>query len=204
MEAKFIVFEGITGSGKKTHINLLVERLRAQGVGVMTMAFPNYESQIARLTKNPDLDPYTLSLLFAADRSLQQNRIRALLERGTVVVCDRYSYSNLAYQSAHGVPAEWLAEIEKNIIKPHFVVFIDIPTEVSMHRVEQSSIEDFTKKEILGRLEREKDLTEKIRAAYMRLARDDRETRWYVVDGSKDIRENHEQIWDIVKAELGL
>lgn len=204
MEAKLVAFEGITGSGKKTHIKLLVEKLREQGVGVVTIGFPNYETAIARATKNPDLDPFTRSLLFAADRSLQQSRIKALLARGSVVICDRYSYSNFAYQSARGVPLEWLMDLEKNVIKPHFVILIDIPTAVSMRRVEQSSIEDFTKREILSRLEREKAFMEKIRTTYLQLAKEDKSSKWYVVDGSQGLRENQDQIWTIVSKELGL
>jgi len=204
MKAKLIAFEGITGSGKKTHIRALTERLREQGIGVVTITFPNYETEIARLIKNPELDAYTRSLLFAADRSLQQSRIKALLERGTVVMCDRYSYSNFAYQSARGAPLDWLKEIEKNIIKPDAVILIDIPTAVSMKRVQQSSIEDFTKKEILSRLEREKDFMEKIRATYLKLAKENKESKWYVIDGSQGLKENQRQIWSIVTKELGL
>lgn len=204
MEAKLIVFEGVTGSGKKTHIKYLTDRLRELGIGVVTLSLPNYEEQIARLTKNPDLDPYTRSLLFAADRSMHQGRIKNFLERGTVVICDRYSYSNFAYQAAHGVPLSWLKEIEKNMVKPNVVILIDIPTDVSMKRVEQSSIEDFTKKEIINRLENEKDFLEEIRKTYLKLAKEDKQSKWCVIDGSRELRENQEQIWDIVKKELGL
>lgn len=199
-----VVFEGVTGSGKKTHIKLLMDRLREKGIGVVNISFPNYETPIARLTKNLDLDNFTRSLLFAADRSMQQSRIKALLEQGSVVICDRYSSSNLAYQSVRGVPLGWLMEIEKNAIKPDVVILIDIPTEISMRRVEQSSIEDFTKKEIISRLEREKDFMERIRETYLQLAKADKESKWYIIDGSQELRQNQEQIWNIVKTELGL
>jgi dTMP kinase len=145
-----------------------------------------------------------LSLLYAADRSLYQERIKALLERGTVVISDRYCYSNFAYQSARGIDLEWLQNLEKNIIKPHLVILIDLPIEMSMRRVEQASIEDFTKQEVLGRLERERDFMEKIRDAYLKLARYNKDSKWIVVDGSQDLKVNQEQIWDAVKRELGL
>jgi len=204
MEAKFIVFEGITGSGKKTHIKMLTDRLREQGIGVVNIAFPNYETDIARLTRRPELDPFTISLLHAADRSLQQERIKALLDRGSVVISDRYCYSNFAYQSAHGVDLEWLKEIEKNVIKPHIVILIDLPVEMTMKRVEQSSIEDFTKREVLSRLEREREFMEKIREAYLKLARYNKEAKWFVIDGSQDLKTNQEQIWNAVSKELGI
>ncbi|MGC8812594.1 MAG: dTMP kinase [Candidatus Aenigmatarchaeota archaeon] len=204
MEGMFIVFEGITGSGKKTHIKLLAEKLKEKGKEVTVISFPNYESEIARLTKRADLDAYTQSLLFAADRSLYQERIKALLEKGSIILCDRYCYSNFAYQAAKGLPLEWLVEIEKNTIKPKIVFLIDVPVEISMNRVRQLSIEDFTKKEILERLEREKSFLEKIREIYLSLAVTDKETKWFVINGSEDISVNHEKIWEKVKEELKL
>ena len=204
MQGKFIVFEGITGSGKKTHIKLLADRLKAKGRDVVILSFPDYEEEIARLTKRIDLDPFTQSLLFAADRARHQERIRKFLEEGKVILADRYCYSNFAYQSVKGVPLGWLIEIEKPIIKPDLVILIDVPVEMSVKRVMQSSIEDFTKQEIISRLEREKENLESIRETYLKLAETDKETKWYVIDGSRDINENHEEIWKIVAKEVGL
>jgi len=82
MQGKFIVFEGITGSGKRTHLELLAEKLKQKGKDVVILTFPDYESEIARLTKKADLDPFTQSLLFAADRSRHQERIKKCKEEG--------------------------------------------------------------------------------------------------------------------------
>jgi thymidylate kinase len=79
-----------------------------------------------------------------------------------------------------------------------------VPVEVSVSRVKQLSIEDFTKREIVERLEREKNFLEKIREIYLSLAKTDKETKWYVVDGSQDISVNHEKIWEKIKEELKL
>jgi len=204
MKGKFIVFEGITGSGKKTHINLIAEKLKKAGKEVVTISFPNFETEIAKLTKRSDFDPYTLSLLFAADRSLYQERIKGLLERGSIVLCDRYCYSNFAYQFAKGVPLEWLMEIEKFIIKPEIVFLIDVPIEISMKRVQQMNIEDFTKQEILSRLERNAQLLEKVREVYLVLAKSDKKTKWFVINGAQDLDKIQEEIWNIVKKELKL
>ena len=204
MEGKFIVFEGVTGSGKKTHINLLAEKLKKAGKEVVTISFPNFETEIAKLTKRGDFDPYTLSLLFAADRSLYQERIKGLLERGSIVLCDRYCYSNFAYQFAKGVPLEWLMEIEKFILKPEIVFLIDVPVEISMKRVQQMNIEDFTKQEILSRLEREAQVLEKVREVYLVLAKSDKKAKWFVINGAQDLEKIQEEIWNILKKELKL
>lgn len=202
MVGKLVVFEGITASGKKTHMRLLAERLRNSGFSVTTISFPDYDGDIARLTKRTQFSPFTLALLYAADRSQHQERIKALLEKNEIILCDRYCYSNFAYQSAQGIPLEWLKEIEKNIIKPNLVFFVDIPIEVGIKRVQQASIEDFTKKEIVERLQREREIIEKIRETYLRLSKEDRESKWYIIDGTKDVSETIEEVWKAVKEEL--
>lgn len=202
MRGLFIAFEGITGSGKKTHIKMLAEELQKQKIEVMTISFPNFETEIARLTRRLPFDSYTLSLLYAADRSFYQERINALLERGRVVISDRYCYSNFAYQSARGVPLEWLVGIEKNIIKPDIVFLIDVPIETTVSRVQQASIEDFTKKEMLEKMESQKEMLEKTREKYLEIARSNREAKWFVIDGTKDIADVHEKIWSVVRPEI--
>jgi dTMP kinase len=204
MKGKFIVFEGIKGSGKKTHIRILADRLQKLGIGVVVISFPNFETDVARLTRRSDFDPYTLSLLYAADRMLYQERIKGLIDRGTIVISDRYCYSNFAYQSARGIELEWLESIEKNVIKPSMVILIDVPIEASMKRVQQANIEDFTKKEMLDRMERDRDVTESIRNVYLQLARKNQESKWLVVDGTQELAKNQQQIWDFVSAELGI
>ena len=202
----FIVFEGLTASGKKSQIDLLIERLQRDGRQVVKITFPNYETEIARLTKRADVDSFTQSLIFAADRQHYQSRIKQLLEKNAVILCDRYSYSNFAYQSVKGVPLEWLVGLEKNIIKPEIVFFIDVPISVSFSRVQQSNIEDFTKKEILERLqrERERENLEKIRAAYLYLSKAnfDKQTEWHVLNGESSELMLHQQIWDVVSKKL--
>lgn len=204
MKGLFVVFEGIAGSGKDVQIKMLTERLKNEKKEVTNIAFPNFESDIARLTKRLNLDPYTLSLIYAADRAQHQERIKGLLEKGNIVICDRYCYSNFAYQSVRGIPLDWLMLIERNIIRPHIVFFIDISVDTSIRRIQQANIEDFTKGEILERLRREKENLEKIRTIYQHLARTDLQSKWHIVDGTQDIMKNHELIFNTVKTELQL
>jgi len=202
MRGLFIAFEGITGSGKKTHIKLVTEELLIRKISFTTLSFPDFDNDIARLTKRPQLDPYTLSLLYAADRSFSQERIKNLLENGQVVITDRYCYSNFAYQAAKGLPLEWLMEIEKFIIKPDIVFLIDVPVETTLTRVKQLSLEDFSKREILERIEREKEILEKVREIFLKLGERNKEARWFVIDATKSIREVHEEIWSILQPEI--
>jgi len=202
MRGLFIVFEGITGSGKKTHIQMLAGELQKEKIEITTISFPNFETEIARLIKRLPFDPFTLSLLYAADRTFYQERIKALLERGQVVIADRYCYSNFAYQSARGVPLDWLVEIEKNVLKPDVVILIDVPIETTVNRFQQSNIEEFTKKEIIEKIQSQKEILEKTRENFLEIAKTSKDARWFVIDGTKNITEVHEEIWSIVKPEI--
>jgi dTMP kinase len=202
MKGLLIVLEGLTGSGKKTHIKLLAEKIKTLGKEVTILSFPDYDNPIARLTKRPDLDSYTQSLLFAADRQLHQERIKTLLEKGNIILCDRYCYSNYAYQSVSGLDINWLMQIERNIIKPDLAFLIDVPIETSMKRVQQSNIEDFTKKEILSRLEKQKEILEKVREKFLEIAKENKETEWHVIDGNEAIDEMQHEIWEIIKNKI--
>ncbi|MEM5853312.1 MAG: dTMP kinase [Candidatus Aenigmatarchaeota archaeon] len=202
MKGIFIAFEGITGSGKKTHIKLITQELLMRKIPFTTLSFPDFENDIARLTKRLQLDAFTLSLLYAADRSYSQERIKNLLEAGNVVITDRYCYSNFAYQAARGLPLEWLMEVEKFFIKPDIVFLIDVPVEVTMSRIKQLSLEDFTKREILERIEKEREILEKTREIFLRLAKENKEAKWFVIDATKSIEEVHQEIWSILEPEL--
>ncbi|MEM5773278.1 MAG: dTMP kinase [Candidatus Aenigmatarchaeota archaeon] len=202
MKGIFIAFEGITGSGKKTHIKMITEELLVRKIPFTTLSFPDFDNDIARLTKRLQLDAFTLSLLYAADRSFSQDRIKALLEAGQIVITDRYCYSNFAYQAAKGVPLEWLKEIEKHLIKPDIVFLIDVPVETTLSRVRQLSLEDFSKKEILERIEKEKEILERTRENFLKLAKENREAKWYIIDATKSIQEVHQEIWSILEPEL--
>ena len=124
-----------------------------------------------------------------------------MLADGFVVLCDRYCYSNFAYQSARGVPLEWLFEVEKHVVKPDLVFLIDIPVELSFKRVRQASIDSFLKEGILKRLEKEKEILKKVREIYLQLSKNQ---NWFVIDGTKSIEENSKQILEIVRSKLKL
>ncbi|MEM5766137.1 MAG: dTMP kinase [Candidatus Aenigmatarchaeota archaeon] len=202
MKGIFIAFEGITGSGKKTHIRMITEELLIRKISFTTLSFPDFDNDIAKLTKRLQLDAFTLSLLYAADRSFSQERIKALLEAGQVVITDRYCYSNFAYQAAKGVPLDWLMQIEKYLIKPNIVFLIDVPVETTLSRIKQLSLEDFSKKEIIDRIYKEREILEKTREYFLKFSRENRDAKWYVIDATKSIKEVHEKIWSILEPEI--
>ena len=137
----FIVFEGIDGSGKSTHIKALAEELRSQGYGVLQTSEPSKDrigNFIRRYAERNDsrLTPETEALLFAADRFEHvKTVIEPALRRGRIVISDRYLYSSLAYQGAGGLEVDWIREMNRFAPKPDLGILLDILPEFSLQRV---------------------------------------------------------------------
>jgi dTMP kinase len=108
--APFIAIEGIDGCGKSTVTALVAELLRRQGQTVAVHDFPVYSEPqfgplVARFLRGEfgDLalaEPWFAGMLFAGNRAAVASSLRADLETGHVVLCDRFTYSNVAFQSA--------------------------------------------------------------------------------------------------------
>ena len=137
----FIVFEGIDGSGKSTHIKALAEELRSKGYGVLQTSEPSKDrigNFIRRYAERNDsrLTPETEALLFAADRFEHvKTVIEPALRRGRIVISDRYLYSSLAYQGAGGLEVDWIREMNRFAPKPDLGILLDILPEFSLQRV---------------------------------------------------------------------
>lgn len=143
---RFIVFEGIDGAGKTTHIALLAEWLRAQGRQVAVTAEPT-DSATGRMLRQAlsgavPSTPCARAALFVLDRIRHNtdpgNGIAALLSGGTDVICDRYYYSTLAYQGSETDP-EWVERMNlecPEIRRPDLCIFLDLTPEESLARIE--------------------------------------------------------------------
>lgn len=125
-----IAFEGVDGCGKTTQVALLVERLKEEGYAALGVSFPRYGDAIfgglikrflrGELGEVGSVDPQLVSLLFAGDRGAEAPRLRQALCEDQIVVCDRYFYSNLAYQGAKLETEEGIAEFAKWLRKLEF------------------------------------------------------------------------------------
>lgn len=138
----FIVFEGLDGAGTTTQAKHLVDLYGGSREAVFTWEPTAFATGrvIRELLSGPEqVQPETLALLFAADRSEHLNRpgegIRALLAEGKVVVCDRYLFSSLAYQGALA-DRELVERLNAPFPLPAHLVFIDTPLEEAYRRME--------------------------------------------------------------------
>ena len=136
----FIVVEGLDGSGKTTQAVLLTKRL-SQTQKVFCTAEPS-NGKIGTFIRqsclygDKRLPTEAEALLFAADRIEHiQNEVKPALDEGKLVICDRYSYSSLAYQGSAGLSLDWIKTINARALQPDFAVFIDVPAERVLERL---------------------------------------------------------------------
>lgn len=188
MAGLFISFEGGDGSGKSTQARELATWLESDGYDVVLTREPggtDMGQQIRQLLLHgDDMDPRAEALLFAADRSHHvQSKIRPALERGAVVITDRYLDSSVAYQGA----ARELAMDEVRALSmwavedllPDVTVLVDGSAAVGALRVGEE----------MDRLESEgAAFQERVREQFRELAAGEPE-RFVVVDGERPIEE---------------
>jgi dTMP kinase len=188
----FIVLEGPDGAGKSVQARRLAERLGARGLPVTFTREPGgtpLGEQVRKILLDPADVPRGAiadALLFSASRSqLVPDVIVPALERGDVVICDRYATSTLAYQGyGSGVDREVLRSIQSLVtggLVPDMVVLLDVPVEVGLARRDAGRADELTRFEDASR----HDLAfhERVRDGYRQMAAADPD-RWVVIDGN--------------------
>jgi dTMP kinase len=189
----FIALDGVDGAGNSTHTNLLASWMR-ESLGLKTLLTkePTAGStgQLLReCLKAPSTSNATDALLFAADRTEHvENTIKPSLAKGLAVVTDRYLESSIAYQSAQGLPIEWILNINRYAMKPSLNIILDIEPEKSLLR-KQRLTEKFEEVSFLR----------KVREVFLRRARSE---KYPVVDTSKSVNETQERIRGVVSSFL--
>jgi dTMP kinase len=144
----FVAFEGGDGAGKSTQARLLAESLRTEGHDVVLTREPGgtpAAEAIREVVLTPDfagLDPRAETLLYAASRAEHVSRlVIPALERGAVVITDRYLDSSIAYQGvARGLGADVVGEINlwaTRSLLPHLTVLLDVDAGAGLARVEE-------------------------------------------------------------------
>jgi dTMP kinase len=190
----FIAFEGGEGTGKTTQSQLLKQWLEQEGETVVLSREPGGTDLGQGLRKillgheTGEISPRAEALLYAADRAHHvYSVITPALDRGDVVITDRYFDSSIAYQGAGRVlsPSE-VARISRwatESLFPTLTIVIDQPAEVGLARLESRD-----------RLEAQPlDFHERVRQEFLQIAAEDPE-RYLIVDGTQSIDEIHEEI----------
>jgi dTMP kinase len=177
MRGLLIAFEGLDQSGKQTQAELLRDRLTARGRTSRLLSFPDYATVIGAeigraLRGERPYGPDVMQLLYVANRYEWKQAIVDATEAGTIVVCDRYLASSVAYGEAQGLDAAWLLEIQKYLPRPDVTILLDIPPDVSARR--KSADRD--------KYERDLALLARVRESYLRQAA----PGWVRIDADRD------------------
>jgi dTMP kinase len=155
-----IVFEGVDGTGKTTQLKLLADFLRDKGVDVVETREPTdgtYGRKIRALyTDRSSVTPEQELQLFISDRKEHvDNLINPALERGTVVLTDRYYYSTAAYQGAAGADPESILQANSFAPVPDLVCLLVMDVDNSLRRIQEQrkdQLNDFEQAEQLEKV----------------------------------------------------
>ena len=172
-----IAFEGLDQSGKQTQAGLLRDRLTSGGRSVRLLSCPDDQTAIGTeigrgLRGERDYGPEVMQLLYVANRYERKPEIVREKEAGTILVCDRYLASSIAYGEAHGLDVVWLTDMQKHLPQPDITFLLDIPPDVSARR----------KTEDRDKYERDLSLLARVRDSYLRQA----QAGWVRLDASRD------------------
>jgi len=201
---KLFVVEGVDGAGKSTQIKLLKDFFSKKGYYCEFMHFPRTEAPyfgelIARFLRGEfgslnDVDPYLAAMLYAGDRKDASVVIRNWLNEGKIVLLDRYTYSNIAYQCAklHDLSEQdklmkWIFSLEFKhfaIPEPDLNIFLNVPFSFTEKKLSNARTGD-DRTYLNGTRDIHEDslvFQKKVRDIYLRVAQSD--DRLAVVDCS--------------------
>lgn len=161
----FLVIEGTDGSGKGTQFKILVENLRKRGYDVEIFDFPQYDQDSSYFVKEylngnygtaEEVGPYTASIFFALDRYQAAPKILEALNKGRIVIANRFTGSNMAHQGTKFDQIEerngyflWLDAIEFKMLgipRPDISLVLRVPAETAQQLVDNKAKRDYTDK----------------------------------------------------------
>jgi dTMP kinase len=187
----FICIEGLDASGKTTHARRLVRDLKQRGFKAMYTTEPS-PSEIGKfirtyiLQRKERVPSAVEALLFAVDRVVHlEQRVKPALQKGIIIISDRYVYSSLAYQGAAGLDLNWIEEINRSAVSPDLAIYINVAPEILIKRMK------WRKKSVMEQLQ----IQRKVQQVYLKLVNDGRLVR---VDGNRSINEVARDILTLV------
>lgn len=196
-----IVFEGIEGSGKSTQIEFLADYLTGQGYKVVKTREPGGTAigdairHILLVPDHKEMTAWTEFLLYAASRAQHVKEIiKPALERGEIVLTDRYIESSLAYQGyGRDLDLDKLIDISRLTtggIESDIVILLDFPVEKGIVRATRKGAD---------RLEQESlEFHQKVRQGYLAL-KGKYPAKFFIIDAAQGPHEIRAQIIEIIK-----
>jgi len=191
---KFIVIEGLDGSGKSAQVDLVIDFLKSQGKDVVVTKEPTTDSQAGRkikqaLKKEIIVEPLELQKLYVQDRKEHlENKVIPALKDGKFVVSSRYAFSTFAYGYSDGLNVDELIKMNDNFLLPDLTIIVDVSPDSCVKRIEGRGEE----KELFEQLEKLTKVNEIYKKAPQMFE------NVFMVDGEKSISEVFEEIKNII------
>ncbi|MFP4424243.1 MAG: dTMP kinase [Candidatus Woesearchaeota archaeon] len=214
---RLFVIEGTDGSGKGTQTRKLRERFEKEGHEVETIDFPQYERNSSGLIKEylngtygsaEEVGPYRASIFYACDRYDASFKIRRWLDKGKVVIADRYVSSNMGHQASKiDDPSKrerylkWLDHLEHEIFgipRPTAIIYLHVPAEIGQELVKKKMLRTYIKDDTADIHEKDISHLKKAEKTYNEISE---KFGWIKIECMKegkimDIEEIHEKIWN--------
>ncbi|MFX0060841.1 MAG: dTMP kinase [Candidatus Hermodarchaeota archaeon] len=196
-----IVIEGIDGSGKTTLVQGLFRKLHEENYDVITLKEPsnsewgkkirtlNNSLEVRRQKAREELE------LFILDRkeNVAKNIVPAL-QKGKIIILDRYYFSTIAYQGALGIDPEEIYQLNAFAPRPNGVILLDISSEQGLTRAKKRSEDHLTQ------FERNKAYLSEVRKLLIQIIQ--KEPNKIILDASKSQAEILEKVWQWMKAQF--
>jgi dTMP kinase len=201
-----ITFEGGEGGGKTTQVVRLRDKLIAAGRDVVLLREPGgtvISEQIRKVVlsaKNAGISYTTEVLLFQAARAqIYREIVLPSLDAGKVVVMDRSRDSSVVYQGiVRGFGKELIDQLNNISTKdtyPDLTILLDVDPKIGLRRQDEAGGNNRFEMEGLN-------FHEKVRQAYLDLAKEDTTGRWQVIDAAQTLEKVTEMVWEKVKKKL--
>lgn len=215
---KLIVIEGTDGSGKATQVKFLYERIKEMGFPAAMFSFPQYGKKSAGLVEEylngkygpPDkVPPKIASIFYAVDRYDASFEIKERLEKGEIVLLDRYIESNAGHQGGkiqddgeREKYLDWLYDLEYKTLgipEPDRIIILHVPVQVTLQLIEKKAERSYIKEGKTDGHEKNVSHLKNAEYAYLWLAKKFPKTR-KVIECTKegiilDISTIHSEIW---------
>jgi dTMP kinase len=156
------------------------------------MDFPDYNTPIgveikAFLEGNLEYPNELKHMLLSANRWERKSEIESMIEKGTIVIMNRYYQSNLVYGVSNGLNINWLANLDKGLPKEDVVIVLDVSPTVLTERSTGIDLDSF---------EKNQKLLLEVKKNYRKLAK---QFKWKIINGEKSREKVHQEIMNILK-----
>lgn len=177
MTGLLVAFEGLDQSGKQTQAEMLRDYVASLGRECRLLSFPDYETAIGSeiwkgLHGEREYTADVMQLLYVTNRYEYRERIQQWIADGSILLCDRYLASSVAYGEAQGLDAAWLLEIQRYLPQPDVTILLDIAPATAVRRKAAGR----------DRYERDLALLSRVRDSYRRQAE---HGGWLRLDGER-------------------